>query len=74
VKNLFEIRDPDTGAVIDRIGRKDWPQAARQAMAEALQKALDRRLIVFTGELNAKGKPIYRSLIHDGNRERRRES
>jgi len=43
-------------------------------MAEALQKALDRRLIVFTDELNAKGKPIYRSLIHDGNRERRRES
>jgi hypothetical protein len=55
-------------------GAASWPLAARQAMAEALQKALDRRLIVFTGERNAKGKPIYRSLIHDGNRERRRES
>jgi hypothetical protein len=66
MKKLFEIHDPDTGTVIERIDHKNWPLAARQAMAEALQEALDRGLIVFTGERNAKGKPIYRSLTHEG--------
>jgi hypothetical protein len=27
---MFEIRDPDTGTVIDRIERKDSPPAARK--------------------------------------------
>jgi hypothetical protein len=70
----FEIRDPDTGAVIERVERKDMPPAARQAMAEAFQRALDRREIVFTGERNAKGKPIYRSMIYKGDRDPRREN
>jgi hypothetical protein len=59
----FEIRDPDTGAVIERVERKDLPPAARQAMAEVIQGMLERREIVFTGERNAEDKPIYRSLI-----------
>jgi hypothetical protein len=32
MSNVFEIRDPDTGAVIERVERKDMPPAARQAM------------------------------------------
>ena len=74
MSNLFEIRDPDTGAVIERVERKDLPPAARQAMAEAFQRALERREIVFTGERNAKGKPIYRSMIYKRDRDARREN
>jgi len=29
MSNVFEIRDPDTGAVIERVERKDMPPAAR---------------------------------------------
>ena len=53
---------------------KDMPPAARQAMAESFQRMLDRREIVFTGERNAKGKPIYRSMIYEGDRDPRREN
>ena len=74
MSNVFEIRDPDTGAVIERVDRKDMPPAARQAMAEAFQGMLERREIVFTGERNAKGKPIYRSMIYEGDRDPRREN
>jgi hypothetical protein len=74
MSNVFEIRDPDTGAVIERVERKDMPPAARQAMAEGIQRMLDRREIVFTGERNAKGKPIYRSMIYEGDRDPRREN
>jgi hypothetical protein len=74
MSNLFEIRDPDTGVVIERVERKDFPPAARQAMAEAIQGMLERREIVFTGERNAEGKPIYRSIIYEGDRDRRREN
>jgi hypothetical protein len=74
MSNVFEIRDPDTGAVIERVDRKDMPPAARQAMAEGFQRMLDRREIVFTGERNAKGKPIYRSMIYEGDRDPRREN
>ena len=74
MSNVFEIRDPDTGAVIERVERKDMPPAARQAMAEGFQRMLDRREIVFTGKRNAKGKPIYRSMIYEGDRDPRREN
>ena len=74
MSNVFEIRDPDTGAVIERVERKDMPPAARQAMAESFQRMLDRREIVFTGERNAKGKPIYRGMIYEGDRDPRREN
>ena len=43
MSDLFEIRDPDTGAVIERVERKDFPAAARQAMAEVIQGTLERR-------------------------------
>ena len=72
MSTVFEIRDPNTGAVIERVERKDSPRAARQAMAEAFQGMLERGEIVFTGKRNAKGKPIYRSMIHEGNRSPRR--
>jgi hypothetical protein len=74
MSKLFEIRDPDTGAVIERVERKDLPPAARQAMAAAFQAMLERREIVFTGKRNAKGKPIYRSMIDEGNRDPRLEN
>jgi hypothetical protein len=74
MSDLFEIRDPDTGAVIERVERKDFPAAARQAMAEVIQGMLERREIVFTGERNAEGKPIYRSIICEGKRDPRREN
>jgi hypothetical protein len=64
----------NTGAVIERVERKDMPPAARQAMAEGFQRMLDRREIVFTGERNAEGKPIYRSMIYEGDRDPRREN
>jgi hypothetical protein len=70
----FEIRDPDTGAVIERVERKDLPPAARKAMAEVIQGMLERREIVFAGERNAEGKPIYRSIIYKGDRDPRREN
>ena len=74
MSDLFEIRDPDTGAVIERMERKDVPAAARQAVAELIQGMLERREIVFTGERNAEGKPIYRSIIYEGKRDLRREN
>jgi len=43
-------------------------------MAEAIQGMLERREIVFTGERNAEGKPIYRSIIYEKDRDRRREN
>ena len=39
-------------------------------MAEAIQGMLERREIVFTGERNAEGKPIYRSIIYEKDRDR----
>ena len=74
MSNLFEVRDPDTGPVIERVERKDFPPAQRQAMAEVIQGMLERREIVFTGERNAEGKPIYRSIIYEKDRDRRREN
>jgi hypothetical protein len=56
------------------VERKDFPAAARQAMAEVIQGMLERREIVFTGERNAEGKPIYRSIIYEGKRDPRREN
>jgi len=62
----FEIRDPDTGELIERIEREDFPLATRRAMAVAVQEALNRRIMAFTGERDATGKPIYCSTIYEG--------
>jgi hypothetical protein len=66
MSSLFEIRDPDTGAVIERMERKDFPPAARQAMAEVIQGSSSavkscslangtRRASPFTGASSTRG-------------------
>jgi len=60
MSNVFEIRDPDTGAVIERVERKDMPPAARQrwrraskgcstAVKSCLRASGTRRASPFTG-------------------------
>jgi hypothetical protein len=48
---MRDIRDPDTGEVIETATYDD-------ALAECLQEALRRRLLVFTGQYRD-GKAIY---------------
>jgi hypothetical protein len=48
-----DIRDPDTGEVIETVTDDEW--------AEGLQEALRRRLVAFTGQYRD-GKAIYMRL------------
>jgi hypothetical protein len=51
---MRDIRDPDTGEVIETVTDDEW--------AECLQEALRRRLLAFTGRRNRDGKAIYMRL------------
>lgn len=51
---MRDIRDPDTGEVIETVTDDEW--------AEGLQELLRRRLIAFTGQRNRDGKAIYMRL------------
>jgi hypothetical protein len=46
------IRDPNTGRVIEQMNDDPW--------AELIQIALNRRLLEFTGDYDAKGRAFYR--------------